>query len=330
MTNNNENTNASSVLIDLQIKSLEQRTHSVTVPRNSSVLELKNQIQSTLDVESGRQRLIFQGKVLKDDKNLMDYANLDNGKVIHLVIRPLDAPRNPQNDEPRPTNRRYYGHRNAGRSPFSSLGSRLPAMEGYTLITLDAQLDSGDNTSFISSIINGIANANPFLGALSSQYGRQQRSSTFNSDTASSPSGGQQHATSLLSSLGTRSPFDTRRSADSPNTNSTDNTRQSLRIPFPSSVEMRLSRTVAYIRNVRNILDAPMDQSNQIPYTSASSPELIQEIRSTLRGNGNSQTHQVGTVMNDMADLMEQSLPWLREIATTLQNEPLPAENEVI
>ncbi|CAO3623302.1 unnamed protein product [Cunninghamella echinulata] len=60
MTNNNENTNASSVLIDLQIKSLEQRTHSVTVPH----------------VESGRQRLIFQGKVLKDDKNLMDYANL--------------------------------------------------------------------------------------------------------------------------------------------------------------------------------------------------------------------------------------------------------------
>lgn len=68
---------------------------------------------------------------------------------------------------------------------------------------------------------------------------------------------------------------------------------------------------------------------SQIPYTSASSPELIQEIRSTLRGNGNSQTHQVGTVMNDMADLMEQSLPWLREIGRTLQNEPSPTDNEV-
>lgn len=73
-TDNSNNTASPSVLIGLQIKSLEQRTHSVTLPRNASVLELKNEIQATLDVDSGRQRLIFQGKVLKDDKNLMDYG----------------------------------------------------------------------------------------------------------------------------------------------------------------------------------------------------------------------------------------------------------------
>ncbi|CAO3600720.1 unnamed protein product [Absidia cylindrospora] len=72
----NDSSTSSPVLIGLQIKSLEQRTHSVTLPRSASVLELKNEIQTTLDVDSGRQRLIFQGKVLKDDKNLMDYANL--------------------------------------------------------------------------------------------------------------------------------------------------------------------------------------------------------------------------------------------------------------
>ncbi|CAO3645996.1 unnamed protein product [Cunninghamella blakesleeana] len=258
----------------------------------------------------------------------MDYDNLDNGKVIHLVIRPLDAPRNPQNDYPRPANRRYYGHRHTGR-PFSSFGTRLPAMEGYTLITLDAQLDPGDNTSLISSIINGIANANPFLGAFSSQYGRPPSLSSPNTDATSTPTTGQQNSASILTGLGTRSPFEARRSTDTNNTNSTDNPRSSLRLPFPSSVEMRLSRTVAYIRNVRNILDAPIDQNmSQIPYTSASSPELIQEIRSTLRGNGNAQTHQVGTVMNDMADLMEQSIPWLRDIGRTLQNEPSPTDNE--
>jgi hypothetical protein len=193
----NDNNTSSSVLIGLQIKSLEQRTHSVTLPRNSSVLQLKNEIQSTLDVDSGRQRLIFQGKVLKDDKNLMDYgkkkkrrrisirlevvyklnllffifilANLDDGKVIHLVIRPLDAPQNPLNgkktkvlegegrhskhqhtfflfvDEPRPAGRRVFGNR--GRS-FPSIASRLPMMEGYTFITLDAHIgDNGDSNS---------------------------------------------------------------------------------------------------------------------------------------------------------------------------------------
>lgn len=103
--------------IALQIKSLEQRTTSVTLPRNASVLELKHEIQVAFDVDSNRQRLIFQGRVLKDDKHLTDYgnpithikesvcvliffshlANLDNGKVIHLVIRPVDAPHNPLN-----------------------------------------------------------------------------------------------------------------------------------------------------------------------------------------------------------------------------------------
>jgi hypothetical protein len=62
--------------IALQIKSLEQRTTSVTLPRTASVLELKHEIQSAFDVESNRQRLIFQGRVLKDGKNLTDYGKI--------------------------------------------------------------------------------------------------------------------------------------------------------------------------------------------------------------------------------------------------------------
>jgi hypothetical protein len=68
--------------IALQIKSLEQRITSVTLPRTASVLELKQEIQVAFDVESTRQRLIFQGRVLKDDKNLTDY-----GKIISTFTR---------------------------------------------------------------------------------------------------------------------------------------------------------------------------------------------------------------------------------------------------
>jgi len=60
--------------IALQIKSMEQRTTSVTLPRNASVLDLKQEVQVAFDVDSNRQRLIFQGRVLKDDKNLTDYG----------------------------------------------------------------------------------------------------------------------------------------------------------------------------------------------------------------------------------------------------------------
>ncbi|CAO3600721.1 unnamed protein product [Absidia cylindrospora] len=92
---------------------------------------------------------------------------------------------------------------------------------------------------------------------------------------------------------------------------------------------MRLSRSVAYIRNVSNILEAPVEQQmSQIPYTSASSPDFIQEIRSTLRGNGNSQSYQVGMVMNELSDLMERGTPWLRETARTLQDESAQTTSE--
>jgi hypothetical protein len=68
---------------------------------------------------------------------------------------------------------------------------------------------------------------------------------------------------------------------------------------------------------------------SEIPYTSASSPDFIQEIRSSLRGNGNSQSYQVGTVMNELADLTERATPWLRDIASMLQDEGSQASDQV-
>lgn len=117
MTNDNRSSNNNSTDIVLVIKSLEHQVRSVAIQRNATVLELKGKIQSAFDVESIRQRLIFQGKVLKDDKSLSDYGNiqtlvfyyseinnifviienLNDGKVVHLVVRPLNAPRNPEN-----------------------------------------------------------------------------------------------------------------------------------------------------------------------------------------------------------------------------------------
>jgi hypothetical protein len=60
----------------LSIKSLEQQVKSISLPRNASVMELKQKIKLVFDVDTLRQRLIFQGKVLKDDKNLLDYGML--------------------------------------------------------------------------------------------------------------------------------------------------------------------------------------------------------------------------------------------------------------
>lgn len=79
-TNDTQNSDVGIEKIALQIKSLEQRTTSVTLPRNASVLQLKHEIQIAFDVECNRQRLIFQGRVLKDDKHLTDYG-------IHTIYK---------------------------------------------------------------------------------------------------------------------------------------------------------------------------------------------------------------------------------------------------
>ncbi|KAI8094408.1 ubiquitin-related domain-containing protein [Thamnidium elegans] len=216
-------------VIVLSIKSLEQQIKSVSLPRNASVLELKAKIQIQFDIEETRQRLIFQGKVLKDGKHLSDYDNLDDGKVIHLVIRPIGTPHNPNNDEP---------SRNTTRPTARQLS------EGYAVITLDASMnDLPLGQSLMSSIMNNLS-------------------------PSSSPS--QTRPTGLLHAL---------RSLNGTSTSIRDFVRQerrngldglldimstrpsSITLPVPSSVEMRLSRTLSYIREIRSLLDTPITES---------------------------------------------------------------------
>lgn len=61
-------------VIALSVKSLEQQTKSVSLPYNSTVLELKQKIKVVFDIDGDRQRLLFRGKVLRDDKKLLDYG----------------------------------------------------------------------------------------------------------------------------------------------------------------------------------------------------------------------------------------------------------------
>ncbi|KAI9136306.1 ubiquitin-like protein, partial [Paraphysoderma sedebokerense] len=56
----------------------------VTLPHSSTVLQLKERIESIVEVPKHLQRLIFRGRVLKDDHTLQSYNILDND-VLHLV-----------------------------------------------------------------------------------------------------------------------------------------------------------------------------------------------------------------------------------------------------
>ncbi|KAG2223571.1 hypothetical protein INT45_001653 [Circinella minor] len=345
-----------STVMALRIKSLEQQTKPVTISRDASVLDLKGAVQNAFQVESGRQRLIFQGKVLKDEKNLTDYANLDNGKVVHLVVRPADVPQNTQNDEPRPqssnTNRRTF----ARGIPFSRLfpmGGRQPAMEGYTFITLDV----GDPGHHLSSLMDGLAGnlfPSPNLGTpprpgtgADNTNGNVSRSSihlkdynfietdklllfiyiktsqTSNRNDTRTQDTSTATSSSSNSNIPSRSPFEFTlgpRSASDLGSSTPSDIRSATGVPFPPSVEVRLMRTMSCMRNVRTILDTPSDQNiSGITTASSTSPEQNQEIRSRLRNSGNSQTAAVGMVLDELATLMTDVVPRLREMSEALR-----------
>lgn len=66
------------------IKMAGDSKHEVSVTSTMTVLELKGKLASELDIAVDRQRLIFSGKVLKDNDSLDTYK-IKEGQAIHLV-----------------------------------------------------------------------------------------------------------------------------------------------------------------------------------------------------------------------------------------------------
>jgi len=82
------------VNIQIRVKTLDSNTHQVRVKQSASVGDLKQLLHTETGVSVDRQRLIFQGKVLLNEKAIKFYAIRD-GVTIHMVERlggPLTPP----------------------------------------------------------------------------------------------------------------------------------------------------------------------------------------------------------------------------------------------
>ncbi|KAK7828359.1 large proline-rich protein bag6 [Quercus suber] len=72
--------------VELNIKTLDSQIYTFQVNKNMRVSSFKEKIANETTVPVGQQRLIFRGRVLKDDHLLSEY-HVENGHTLHLVER---------------------------------------------------------------------------------------------------------------------------------------------------------------------------------------------------------------------------------------------------
>ena len=70
--------------ITIKIKTLNTTTFPITIYKKAKISELKSEIFKKVRIHKNNQKLIFQGRVLDNDKYITDYK-IDQYDVIHLV-----------------------------------------------------------------------------------------------------------------------------------------------------------------------------------------------------------------------------------------------------
>ncbi|KAG8684915.1 hypothetical protein FRC08_013416 [Ceratobasidium sp. 394] len=79
-----QSTNAAANEVTLNVKGPSELKLSITIALSKTVLELKQAIAEKSDVTADRQRLIYSGRVLKDEDTLATYK-VQNAHTVHMV-----------------------------------------------------------------------------------------------------------------------------------------------------------------------------------------------------------------------------------------------------
>ncbi|KAG0216556.1 hypothetical protein BGX28_000070 [Mortierella sp. GBA30] len=255
MTSQSSNFSSSSDSpITLNVKTLESQTYAVSVAASETVLQLKERLATMLEVPSPRQRLIFRGRVLVDEKPLTEYS-LQDGHTIHLVTRPADAPSNQHNDHPRSSTGPAAG---GGPLRFDTRDFHfsiidvddhadphniMQALAGA--LPLDMEFDGpptvlhlGGDPSTIRSILAAANGSNPLLGG-------------------ATPAAADARAARLRALL-----------------NPPRTVPLGASLPHLATIEAELTRAATQLRNVEAILSHPADQLEGVELEPLDVPEL--------------------------------------------------------
>lgn len=138
-----------SVEMTLTIKCNSDKSE-VTTTASSTVLELKQKIEVALSVPAAQQRLIYRGKVLKDD-NTLQFYEIDGSQPVHMVKGM--APPAPAASTPAVTPASSSGNRNLpSNTPYAST-STTTTSNPFSMMNASASSPFG-NMPGMDSLLN--------------------------------------------------------------------------------------------------------------------------------------------------------------------------------
>ncbi|KAF8652549.1 hypothetical protein AX16_004361 [Volvariella volvacea WC 439] len=215
--------------IQINIKGPNELKLQISITTDKTVLELKQAIAAKSDVEAGRQRLIYSGRVLKDDDTLATYK-IQASHTIHMVkgaarasgstsqqsstpqqLPTMQAGQNPHDPLTQLNSHLGYGAL-AGFNPFADLGVNTNDPNMFTSMMNSPQfLQQMSSMMSNPAIIDQVIASNPQLAGMGPQVRAAMQSEQFR-ELISNPERLRQmlqmaHAFQGASGLGAGGPF---------------------------------------------------------------------------------------------------------------------------
>lgn len=70
--------------VTFTVKSSHDQKYTISLPLTTPVLEVKNKLAEMSEIPADRQRLIYSGRVMKDEETLATYK-IQSGHTVHMV-----------------------------------------------------------------------------------------------------------------------------------------------------------------------------------------------------------------------------------------------------